>query len=120
MQISEAEAQVMEVLWRSHPQSTDDVAQALEGVRDWQLATIKTLLNRLLNKGAISAQKDGRHFLYSPILLRADWVAEQSGDLLDRLFGGSLAPLVANFSSRRKLKPADIKALKKLIEDYEK
>ena len=120
MQISEAEAQVMEVLWRSHPQSTEDIARALEGVQDWQLATIKTLLNRLLNKGALSAEKDGRRFLYSPALSREDWVAEQSSSLVDRLFDGSLAPLVAHFSARRKLKAAEIKALKKIIEDYEK
>ncbi len=120
MNISEAEAQVMEVLWHRHPLSTEEIAAALQGRQDWQLATIKTLLNRLLNKGAVSADKDGRRFLYSPVLRREDWVAEQSNSLLDRLFDGSLAPLVAHFSSRRKLKASEIKALKKLIEDYEK
>ena len=120
MNISEAESQVMEVLWRSHPQSTEDIAAALASQQDWQLATIKTLLNRLLNKGALQAEKDGRRYLYSPVLKREDWVAEQSTSLLDRLFDGNLAPLVAHFSARRKLKAAEIKALKKLLEDYEK
>ncbi len=120
MNISEAESQVMEVLWRSHPQSTEDIAAALQGQQDWQLATIKTLLNRLLNKGAVEAERDGRRYLYSPVLKREDWVAEQSTSLLDRLFDGNLAPLVAHFSARRKLKAGEIKALKKLIEDYEK
>ena len=119
MQITDAEAQVMAVLWQSSPLGTDDIAAALQGQQDWQLATIKTLLNRLFNKGAISAEKDGRRYLYSPVLSRDDWLAEQSTGLLDRLFGGSLAPLVAQFSAQRKLQPADVAALKKLIEDYE-
>jgi len=118
--ISEAEAQVMEVLWVTSPLSTEDIAAALQGHQGWQLATIKTLLNRLLNKGAISAQKDGRRYLYSPLLQRSAWVDEQASGLLDRLFGGSLAPLVAQFTSQRKLKAADLAAIKKLLKDYER
>ncbi len=119
MSISDAEAQVMEVLWERHPQSTEEIALALQDRQDWQLATIKTLLNRLLNKGALSAEKDGRRYLYSPVLQRADWVTEQSASLVDRLFGGRIAPLVAQFSSERKLTPADLAALKQLIREYE-
>jgi predicted transcriptional regulator len=119
MNISEAEAQVMEELWRESPRSTEDIALALQDKQDWQLATIKTLLNRLLNKGAVQAEKDGRRYLYSPVLLRADWVAAQSSSLVDRLFGGSLAPLVAQFSSSRKLSAAELEALKQLIREQE-
>ena len=68
--ISEAEAQIMEVLWQRAPQTCDEIAAALAGAQDWQLATIKTLLNRLLNKGAIAADKDGRRYLYRPLLAR--------------------------------------------------
>ncbi len=120
MNISEAEAEVMEVLWAAAPLSAEDVAAQLASRQDWQLATVKTLLNRLLKKGAVSAEQDGRRYLYAPLLARGDWVHAQSLGLLDRLFGGSLAPLVAHFSSRRKLKAADVAALKKLIEEYEK
>jgi BlaI family penicillinase repressor len=117
--ISEAEAQVMEVLWQRHPQSTDEIAQALAERQDWQLATIKTLVNRLFNKGAISAEKDGRRYLYSPVLQREAWLSAQSMGLLDRLFQGRLTPLVAHFSTQRKLDAAELKALKQLIQDYE-
>ncbi len=120
MNISDAEAEVMAVLWQSAPLAAEDVAAQLAGRQDWQLATVKTLLNRLLKKGAVSAEQDGRRYLYAPVLARADWVHSESLGLLDRLFGGSLAPLVAHFSSRRKLKAADVAALKKLIEEYEK
>ena len=65
VQISAAEAVVMEILWRNHPLAADEVVAALAD-RDWAEATVKTLLNRLLNKGAIGAEKDGRRYLYSP------------------------------------------------------
>ena len=119
MSISDAEAQVMEVLWRSSPLGTEDIAAALKDSQPWQLATIKTLLNRLLNKGAISAEKNGRRYLYTPALRREDWLAAQSTGLVDRLFGGHLAPLVAHFSTQRRLSPADLAALKQLIEEQD-
>lgn len=115
MSISDAEALVMEVLWQTHPLGADDVVAALATRTDWAEPTIKTLLNRLLNKGAIRAQKQGRRYLYSPTLAREAWVEQQSEGLLDRLFGGRVAPLVAHFSERGKLSAADIAELKKLI-----
>ena len=117
--ISEAEAEVMAVLWRADQQSAEDIAVAMAERQDWQLATIKTLLNRLLNKGAISAKKDGRRYLYSALLRRSEWQRRQSTNLIDRVFDGNVAPLVAHFSKHRKLAPADVEALKKLIDAYE-
>ena len=118
--ISDAEAQVMEVLWEKSPQSTDDIALVLSKRQHWQLATIKTLLNRLLNKGAISAVQEGRRYSYSAVLQRSAWLAEQSTDLVDRVFGGRVAPLVAHFSQQRRLKAADIASLKALIKELER
>src|SRR3989339_2066633 len=103
MQISEAESVVMDVLWRRHPLAAEDVVAELADSRHWQEATIKTLLNRLLNKGAIAAEREGRRYLYSPLLEREAWVLEESRSLLDRLFDGRVAPLVAHFSEHRKL-----------------
>jgi BlaI family transcriptional regulator, penicillinase repressor len=115
MPISDAEALVMEVLWQTHPLGADEVVAALSTRTDWAEPTIKTLLNRLLNKGAVRAQKQGRRYLYSPALAREAWVEQQSEGLLDRLFGGRVAPLVAHFSERGKLSAADIAELKKVI-----
>jgi BlaI family penicillinase repressor len=118
--ISDAEAQVMEVLWREQPLSADEVATRLAqqtDAPDWQLSTVKTLLGRLMTKQAVAADKDGRRFLYRPVLQRSDWVAQQSGSLLDRLFGGQLSPLVAQFSAQRKLTPEDRLALEKLLKE---
>ena len=119
MQISEAESVVMDILWARSPLGADEVAAALADRRDWQDATIKTLLNRLLNKGAIRAEKDGRRYLYAPLVKREDWVLEESRGLLDRLFDGRVAPLVAHFSAHRKLSKKDVAELRKLLEEID-
>lgn len=115
MQISEAESVVMEVLWRRAPRTAEDVVAELARSQDWQEATVKTLLNRLLKKGALRAEKDGRKYRYVPVLKREDWVLQQSRGLLDRLFGGRVAPLVAHFSESGRLSKKDIAELRRLI-----
>lgn len=119
MQISEAESAVMDVLWRRQPLAADEVAAELAPLRGWQEATVKTLLNRLLNKGAIRAQRDGRRYLYAPVLRREDWVLDESQGLLERLFDGRVAPLVAHFSTHRKLSGKDIAELRRLLEEID-
>ncbi|MGV8931459.1 MAG: BlaI/MecI/CopY family transcriptional regulator [Luteimonas sp.] len=119
MPISEAEAVVMDVLWQRQPQGADEVVATLTASTDWAEPTIKTLLNRLLNKGAIKAAKDGRRYLYSPVLTREAWVGQQSEGLLQRLFGGRVAPLVAHFSERGRLSETDIAELRKLLEEID-
>jgi len=117
--VTEAEAAVMEVLWQSSPRSSEEVVAAVAPATGWAEPTIKTLLNRLLNKGAISAEREGRRYLYSPVLAREAWVEQQSEGLLARLFGGRVAPLVAHFSERGRLSPADIAELKRLVSELE-
>ena len=120
MQISEAESIVMQTLWQKSPAAAEEVVAALAQAQQWQEPTIKTLLNRLLKKGAIEAIRDGHRYLYSPVLKREDWLLRESKGLLDRLFGGRVAPLVAHFSEQRKLSKKDIADLKKLIEELDK
>src|SRR5262249_28659637 len=117
--ISEAEAVIMEVLWQKSPAGTEDVVAALAREQQWHESTIKTLLARLLKKGAIRASKDGRRHLYSPVLRREEWLSDESSSLLDRLFGGRVAPLVAHFSKHRKLTRRDIADLKRIIEELD-
>lgn len=117
--ISEAESLVMEVLWRTSPIATEDVVAALSTRQAWQEPTIKTLLSRLLKKGAIRAEREGRRYLYSPVLQREQWLSIESKGLLDRLFGGRVAPLVAHFSKQRKLTKKDIAELKRLIAELD-
>jgi predicted transcriptional regulator len=118
--ISAAESVVMKVLWlRKAPMATEDVIAALANQEKWQTSTVKTLLNRLLKKGAVKAQLEGRRYLYSPLIAREQWLSDESTGLLDRLFGGRVAPLVAHFSQTRKLTKKDIADLKKLIQELD-
>lgn len=118
--ISAAESVVMQVLWlRKTPMATEDVIAALSNQEKWQASTVKTLLNRLLKKGAVEAELDGRRYLYSPLIAREQWLSDESAGLLDRLFGGRVAPLVAHFSQTRKLTKKDIADLKKLIQELD-
>ena len=117
--ISEAESIVMEVLWRHGPMRSENVVETLAGQRKWREPTIKTLLSRLLTKGAIRAEKEGRRYVYSPVLTRDDWLSQESKGLLDRLFGGRLAPLVAHFGRHGKLSKKDIAELKRMIAEMD-
>lgn len=118
IQISEAESRVMQVLWEQAPRSAEEVIIALADT-GWAEATIKTLLNRLLNKGAIAASKDGRRYQYAPLIQRDAWMLEESSSLLERLFDGRVAPLVAHFSQHRKLSAADVAQLRQLLEEID-
>jgi BlaI family transcriptional regulator, penicillinase repressor len=117
--ISEAESRVMDVLWQKAPLSSEQIVAAVQSNSDWHEKTIRTLLNRLLGKGAIEASRDGRRYLYSPLLSRAQWQSQESHSLLDRVFGGRVAPLLAHFSQHEKLSAKDIAELRKLIDAIE-
>lgn len=114
--ISEAESAVMQVFWESSPLTCSEVVAALAGDRDWQEATVKTLLNRLLKKHALRSEKHGRHFLYWPVLKKEEWLTMESESMLQRLFGGKLAPLVAHFGTQKRLSKKEVAELKALID----
>lgn len=116
--ISEAESVVMHVFWARGGLASEEVVDAL-GHGKWQESTIKTLLNRLLKKGALRARKENRRYLYSPVLTRDEWLSAESHGFVDRLFGGRIAPLVSFFSQQRKLTKKDVEELKQLIKDID-
>jgi len=119
MRISAAESLVMEALWRQSPLSAEDVAAAVGPEQNWSEATVKTLLNRLLTKKAVAAERDGRRYLYSPLIQRADYVQDESRNLIDRLFDGRLAPLVSHFAETKQLSAEDVAELKRLIQELD-
>lgn len=109
----------MEVFWSQGALPTEEVLAALESHGRWQESTVKTLLNRLLKKGALRARKDNRRYVYSPVLTREAWLANESHGFLDRMFGGRVAPLVSYFSQQKKLSKKDIEELKTIIRNLE-
>jgi BlaI family transcriptional regulator, penicillinase repressor len=114
--ISEAESDIMRVLWDQSPLPTEEILARLPH-KEWQLGTVKALLNRLLSKAAVAAEKDGRRFLYSPLLRKEQYLAHASKNFLERVFEGEIAPIVAHFSKYRALNQKDRAALKKLLEE---
>lgn len=117
--ISEAESAVMQELWRRGDGTAEELLEALSPQHGWQEATVKTLLNRLLKKGAVAARKEGRRYRYRPLLSEDRWILAESRGLVDRLFGGRVAPLVAHFSEHGKLGRRDIEELRALIEEID-
>ena len=85
----------------------------------WQSAMTEEWITRLLRKKAVHAERDGRRYLYTPLLAREQYVQQESKGLLDRLFGGRVAPLVAHFSEQRKLTKKDIAELRKLLKELD-
>jgi BlaI family penicillinase repressor len=119
MKITAAESQVMEALWRRSPLTADEIVAEVAEAQSWGEATVKTLINRLLKKKALKSERaDGRHH-YRPLLVRADYVQAESQGLLDRLFEGQLAPLVAHFAKSRTMSPDEIARLKQLIAELD-
>lgn len=118
--ISEAEHAVMEVLWQRAPLTATEVAEAVGGQRGWSLATVKTLLSRLVTKQAVATEPDGKRFLYTPLLERADYVGVESRRLVERLFGGSAAGLFAHLAEAEALSPADLAKIEALLKELRK
>lgn len=117
--ISEAESVVMRIFWARGTLLTEEVVAALQSHQKWQESTVKTLLNRLLNKGALCARKDNRRYVYSPVLTQDEWLSTESHGFVDRLFEGRVAPLVSYFSQQKKLSKKDIEDLKQLIKEID-
>jgi len=115
--ISEAEHAVMEALWANSPLSAAEVCEEVCRERDWSLATVKTLLGRLVQKQAIAAEPDGRRFLYSPLIARADYVGGESRRLVERLFGGKAASLVAHLAEQEALTEDDLAEIEALLKE---
>lgn len=110
----------MKVLWANAPLSAGEVIEALAASDpSWHPKTAKTLLNRLVKKKALGFQKEGRAYLYRPLVREVDCVKAVSESFLDRVFGGSLTPMLAHFVEHRKLSAADIRELKRLLEHKE-
>lgn len=115
--ISDAEHVVMEVLWNDAPLTANVVAERLSTSQSWTLPTVKTLLSRLLTKGALSAEADGRRFLYRPLIAREDYISGDVKRLVDRLFGGKLSPLVAHLAENEALTAQDISEIEALLKE---
>lgn len=118
--ITEAEHAVMEALWKRSPLTAAEVCEVVCEPRGWSLATVKTLLSRLVAKAAVAAEPDGKRFLYTPAIERADYLGGESRRLVDRLFGGRAAPLFAHLAHEEALTDADIAEIETLLDELKR
>ncbi len=118
--ISEAEHAVMESLWERSPLTALEICEEVCTRRDWSLATVKTLLSRLVAKNAVATEPDGRRFLYTPVLEKSDYTGAESRRLVDRLFGGRAAPLFAQLAEAEALTEDDLVEMEALLRELRK
>ena len=111
-EISEAEHQVMKVIWNDSPITAMAIIRELTKETDWKPNTIKTFLNRLLKKGAIGYEKSGKEYHYYPLIKEADFLKSESRLFLERIFGGSLKPMLVTMVENEDLTLEDIEDLK--------
>ena len=118
--ISETEWDVMKVVWTKAPCTAGEIIEALSRADPtWHPQTVKTFLNRLLKKKALGFRKEGRAYLYRPLVTERECVDAASTSFLERVFGGSLKPMLAHFVERRKLSAEEIRELRRVLEGKE-
>ena len=115
--ISESEYAVIEPLWDKAPLTAVEIAERVAKDNDWALQTVKTLLSRLVAKGAVAFETQGRRYLYRPLIARNDHAVSESRRLLDRLFAGRVSPLVAQLAKRDALSEDDIAEIEALLKE---
>lgn len=118
--VSNAELEILKVLWCREPQNASSIISQLQLEHDWHEKTIRTLLNRLVSKGVLSFERQGRAYLYSSRITQAEYQNHVSTKLVDKIFSGRISPLVAGFAQSGRLQDEDIESLKALIAQWEK
>jgi len=118
--ISETEWEIMKVVWAQTPCSAGEIIAALQQADpSWHPRTAKAFLNRLVKKKALGFSKEGRAYVYRPLVRREECVDAASASFLERVFGGSLKPMLAHFVERDKLSPDEIRELRRLLKEPE-
>jgi BlaI family transcriptional regulator, penicillinase repressor len=114
--ITDAEWEVMNVLWEQSPGTAMDVTETLRTRTDWHPKTVKTLLSRLVRKGVLRFREEGNRYLYSPAIPRQRYVKEESASFIDRVFGGETTPALLHFVKSSRLTNEEIDELRRILD----
>lgn len=120
VKISEAEWEVMNVVWTKSPAAASEVVEQLSEKKGWALRTVRTLLDRLVKKGALRAELDGKRFLYEPKVTMQECVHHASRSFVERVFGGAPASMLIHLIQQTELTSEEIKELKRILTSKEK
>ena len=118
--ISDAEWEVMQVVWRESPISAAEVTRRLATSHDWSPRTIKTMLSRLIGKGALSFRTVGNRYLYSPAVTREECIRQASRSFLQRTFAGDSALALLHLVEQADLSDDEIERLRSLLEEKQR
>jgi len=120
IRITEAEWEVMAVAWEDPPVAASAVVEALEDRKRWTLATVRTLLRRLVNKGAMRQEVDGKRYLYTPLISMAECARHEGESFLARVLGRAPPEAILHLVKRADLSNQDIAELRRILRDKEK
>lgn len=105
----------MKVVWNHNPTLASKVIDELASAHKWHAKTVRTLLARLVKKGALTFEKQGRAYMYRPVVKEADCIQAESDSFLQRVFGGAISPMLAHFVERRKISESEMREIKRLL-----
>ena len=119
-QISEAEYEVMKIIWKHAPVDTNEITNQLTKTTQWSPKTIQTLIRRLTAKGALSYEKESRVFVYTPLISEKDYIGQKSHSFLKRYFNGDLTAMLSAYMEDAKLSESEIDSLRAMLTHHTK
>lgn len=114
-QISEAEFEVMKIIWKHSPISTNEITDILTKTTSWRPKTIQTLIKRLVTKGALAYEKQSRVFVYTPLVKESDYIRQESNSFLKRFYDGNITAMLSAYIENDRLSEAEIDTLRSLL-----
>ncbi len=114
-QISEAEFEVMKIVWKYAPISTNEITEKLLQTTSWSPKTIQTLIKRLVNKGALTYEKQSRMFVYTPIIKESEYIGQESNSFLSRYYDGNITTMLSAYIENDKLSESELDTLRALL-----
>lgn len=119
-QISEAEYEIMKILWADSPLSTNEICARAQKTHSWNQKTIHTLLTRLTNKKVLTYEQRGRMYYYSPLIEQDNYLKQENHLFLNRFYDGNVAPMLSSLLSDTKLTDSELKNLYDIIDSKRK
>lgn len=114
-QISEAEFEVMKIVWKYAPISTRDITEKLLQTTNWSPKTIQTLIKRLVTKGALTYEKQSRMFIYTPAVKENEYIGQESNSFLKRYYNGDITAMVSTYIENDRLSESELDTLRSLL-----
>lgn len=114
-QISEAEYEVMKIVWKYAPINTNEITEKLLATSSWSAKTIQTLIKRLVNKGVLTYEKNSRVFVYTPVVKESEYISQKSNSFLNRYYDGDITAMLSAYIQNDKLSKTEIETLRALL-----